>query len=159
MILERWTELKEKLISTLNHLKANHKDNWALVKSKSSPKQIKVLSAHQLEKLKGELAEKQSLLQRTSQRKRNELLDRSYDQLAERVKTIQSILNQQEQLTEMFSRYYLSQVEEEKKQIHQDLTNANERIDQLNDKLESLRSLIRTGELKKLQEMVREGEI
>ena len=163
-LLTTWTRLKQKLMTTLQELKTNHKDNWAVVKHKSSTKQVKVLPTHQLEKLKGSLLEKQSLLQKMDQRKTTELLSPSdqtkHDQLSKEIDNLQKELAWQELLTR--DNLSLSQIAEQKEyfnQTKQDLTFANERIDQLNDKLNWLRTLVRAGDLTQLQDLVRKAKI
>jgi len=177
-LLTTWTNLKQKLITTLQELKTNHKDNWAVVKHKSSIKQVKVLPTHQLEKLKGSLLEKQSLLQAMDQRKRKskELLSlqdqTKHDQLKEEIVELEKEINWQESLRRLswaqsvgdkHSLLVFRQELEEERQskwvLRQDLIQANEKHDCLQDKLNWLRTLVRAGDLTQLQDLVRSAKI
>jgi len=55
-LLATWTNLKQKLITTLQELKTNHKDNWAVVKNKSNPKRVIVGRDKSFEELQAQLA-------------------------------------------------------------------------------------------------------
>ncbi|CAI2198434.1 736_t:CDS:2, partial [Funneliformis geosporum] len=80
----------------LNESGANHKDQWAVVKPKSASERVKILPDEQLERMKGELTEKQSLLHAMDQRKRNVLLSPQdqvkYDQLTKEITKLQKQL-------------------------------------------------------------------
>lgn len=174
-LLSTWTNLRKKLISTLTELKINHKDNWALVKSKSAIQQIKILPYYELEGLKNSLREKQSLLQAMDQRPRGQLLSSQdqtkYNQLKEEIDGIQKKLEWQETLTKGYwsqlakdhfdsqEREYNLRLRKKSLSFKKRLAQSNEKHDKLNDKLNHLRTLVRAGDINQLQVLVRKGKI
>ena len=163
-VLELWTNLKKKIMTNLQELKAKHKNNWAVVKSKSPSKQVKVLSTRQLEKLKDSLLEKQSLLQnlrdRMNQRSKKELVSPveqvECERLSKEITSLQSQIAKQEELEKPETRLALFRNYNE---LKQDLTRTNEKLYELDYKLNWLRTLVRAGDINQLQELVRKAKI
>ena len=129
-----------------------------MVKSKSSPKRIKILTENELERLKKNLEEKQSLLQKMNERGSKELLSPQDHRLPEKIKKIQNTISEQEKLIKA-TPSELANALHEKAEYHQQLRMVNEKYDGLNDKLNYLRTLVRVGDLTQLQNLVRQGKI
>jgi len=168
MILEVWTELKTKLMTTLNHLKANHKDNWAVVSYKSKPEKIEVLNPTWL---KQKLQTAENSLQPIEQCATNALLSppeqaRS-EQLKKEITFLKKQLTEQEGLVnwkELLSAKdnltnLQAQFQQKNQKHHQQLRMLNEKHDQLMDKLNHLRTLVLAGDLTQLQELVKKGKV
>ena len=67
--------------------------------------------------------------------------------------------NWEDLLKNRLSLFQTAEAQAETNQLHRHLVKANERIDQLNDKLNWLRTLVRVGDLTQLQDLVRKGKI
>ena len=165
--MEAWTMLKQNLMKTIQELKANHKDNWALIKSKSTPQSIHLLSTEGLVSLEQNIASRQTLIKEMSQRPSNQMLSPTdqakYDQAVQELEVLQKKLDYHRQIMmgqlEPLVKEELAKVQKKVDEYWDQWLRANTKIDQLNDKLESLRSLIEVGDITKLQKMVREGKV
>jgi hypothetical protein len=177
-VLEIWKELKEKLIATITELKANHKDKWAVVKAKSSPASVSLLTTPDLTTLCRLIVSHRNLIKKMSAHSSkfgqieitevNDYLLHSsgdqakYERLVKRLKILQDKLENQRRIALNWqepSPNVLALVEQEKENIFEELKKANERYDKITDKLELLRKLVNENKLEKLKAMVKRGEI
>ena len=161
-IIQAWTNLKAQLTTRFNS---------TLIKPFTSPLPFKVLSPAEITALKERLVKKEKLLVRLNRRRSNQLLSRSdqtsYDQTEAEVEKIKKTLTEQTQWKEghiidnarRLSAYYVAKEKDKTKQVQQKVDKLIAEKDQLNYKLNWLRTLVRAKELEKLLELVRSGRV
>jgi len=145
-ILDSWNILKPKLMTTFQELKANHKDNWALVK----PTAINWTQVLNDAEIKRNITERENLIKTLNKRPPNQLLSPADQTKLDQAKREIELLKKRHNTTIV----PLSNDD----YFHQ-LRMVNEKHDRLNDKLNWLRTLVRAGDIKQLQELVRKAKI
>ena len=159
-VIQVWASLKEKLTTRLHS---------TLIKPFTAPLLFEVLSDSELATLKERLTEKANFLTSLDNRRTNQLLSRAdqarYDQVKEEVRGLKATLTEQtewrreEILASRLNAFRLSEAQGEANQTKQELVLANEKVDQLTDKLNWLRTLVRNRDLEQLLALVRGGRI
>jgi hypothetical protein len=135
-----------------------------LVKSKSSPKLVRTILSDNddLVILRRRIAERKDLIRDMNNRSKKKLLSLEQQLLLDQA--IGELEVFQEQL-EQSQRTIVTQTEPKPKTINeaddyfQQLKELHEKHDRLNDKLNWLRTLVRAGDIKQLQELVRSAKI
>lgn len=157
-ILDVWNKLKEKLTALLKVIKTSQDSIYYLLSSSSKD---------ELEQMKKNLVEKETLLNEINSRPSNQMLSRAdqikYERLDSEVDNLQKEITWQEflkdcQIKELLIERF-SFLEIQSNLIKKDLAIANGKIELLNIKLKEIKSLIEEGDINQLQELVRSAKI
>ena len=158
-VMETWTTLKQNLMTTIQVLKTNHKDNWAVVKAKSTPHQL-VLDSSKITKLQQKISRNNQQIQELDRRSSKELLSPTdqvhYQQLAAEVEAWEKeILEKKQELANFATQLnprdnfadYLARLRKEKE------------YDSLQEKLAKVIRLVADNQLEELKTLYQNGDL
>jgi len=161
--LAAWTTLKQNLLQTIQVLKANHKDNWAVVKVKSTPHQLRLPTATELTKLQQKISLLNQQIQELDRRASKELLSLTdqtrYQQLAAEVNALERELKQKQELANFATQSELTCTDPANLDDYLQQLRMKAEYDNLKDKLKQVRILVNDNQLEKLKGLVQQGEI